>query len=146
VSSLGRVQFSVALSAEFSVAILLAMSRIDAIWAIIRAGSQHNPTKYVSVLRYIFCDTVQQIANDIYGKSVDISVCYMPMDRMTTIGVTCYFVFFLLPHSVQPAFITRAGAHDEHKLSVVFVHMFPPQSSDHNVVQTMSIPRHSVYH
>jgi hypothetical protein len=89
VSSLGRIQFSVTLSAEFSVAILLAMSRIDAIWAIIRAGSLQNPTMYVSVLRYIFCDTVQQIANDIYDNSVDISVCYMPMDRMTTIGVTC---------------------------------------------------------
>jgi len=89
VSSLGRIQFSVTLSAEFSVAILLAMSRIDAIWAIIRAGSLQNPTMYVSVLRYIFCDTVQQIANDIYGNNVDISVCYMPMDRMTTIGVTC---------------------------------------------------------
>jgi len=97
VSSLGRIQFSVTLSAEFSVAILLAMSRIDAIWAVIRAGSQHNPTMYVSVLRYIFCDTVQQIANDIYGQSVDIAVCYMPMDRMTTIGMTSYRVLFLSP-------------------------------------------------
>ena len=87
VSSLGRVQFSVTLTAEFSMAILFAISQIDAIWANIRSVSQVNPTMYISMIRYIFCDTVQQIANDIYEGNVDISVCYMPMDRMTIIGI-----------------------------------------------------------
>jgi hypothetical protein len=86
-SALGRIQFSVTLSNEFSVAILFAMSKIDAIWSSLRSVSQQNPTLYLSLARYIFCDSVRQIANNLYATKVDISVCYMPMDRMTSIGV-----------------------------------------------------------
>ena len=89
VSTLGRIQFSVTLTNDFLVAILFAMSKIDAVWSSLRAVSQQNPTLYLSVARYVLCDSVRQIAHDLYTGKVDISVCYMPMDRMTSIGMVC---------------------------------------------------------
>jgi len=89
VSTFGRIQFSVTLTNEFLVAILFAMSKMDAIWSSLRTVSQQNPTLYLSVARYVFCDSVRQIAHDLYATNLDISVCYMPMDRMTTIGAVC---------------------------------------------------------
>jgi len=86
VSSVGRVQYSVILTGDFFMDALLTISKIDAIWAKIVAESSRNPTLYISLVRYTFCDTIQRIANDMYDNKIEIAVCYMPMDRMTTIG------------------------------------------------------------
>ena len=92
-STLGRIQFSVTLTKEFAVAVVFAMSKIDAIWSSIRLASQQNPTLYLSVARYVFCDSLRLIAHDLYATKLDVSVCYMPMDRMTSLGA-CVFDCF----------------------------------------------------
>ena len=60
---------------EFFVSCLLLISQIDYIWSEIRSKSQQNPTFCISIIRYIFCDSVQQIANNIYAAIIDIAVC-----------------------------------------------------------------------
>ena len=86
VSSMGRIQYSVTLTADFFMDALLTISKIDAIWARIVAESPQNPTQCISLVHYTFCDTIQRIASDMYLNKIEIAICYMPMDRMTTIG------------------------------------------------------------
>ena len=110
VSSMGRIQYSVTLTADFFMDALLAISKIDAIWARIVAESPQNPTLYISLVRYTFCDTIQRIASDLYLNTIEIAVCYMPMDRMTTIGASSPH-----SHSIQTArihdFVRKKSLH-----------------------------------
>jgi len=86
VSSRNRIQYSVTLTHEFFLDILSLVSHMYDTWSTIRSHSQHNPTFYASIVRYIFCDTMLRIADDLHPNSVDVAVCYLPMDRMTTVG------------------------------------------------------------
>jgi len=86
VASQGHVQYTVKLNAVFFRAALLAILHLDAIWSRVRTLAQHNPTLYISLVRYFFGDTMEQIARNMYAGNMHAAVCYMPMDRMTSIG------------------------------------------------------------
>jgi len=85
-SSPNRVQYSVTLTREFFLDILSVVSHMYDTWSVIRSHSHNNPTFYASIVRYIFCDTMLRIADDLHANNVDVAVCYLPMDRMTTVG------------------------------------------------------------
>lgn len=98
VSSLNQIQYSVTLTEEFFLDILSLVSHTYDIWSAIRSDSQDNPTLYASIVRYLFCDTMLRIADDLHPNSVDAAVCYLAMDRMTTVGKS-----LSLAHNVHPA-------------------------------------------
>jgi len=86
VASQGHVQYTVKLNAVFFRAALLAISHLDAIWSRVQTLAQQNPTLYISLVRYFFCDTTEQIARNMHAGNMHAAACYMPMDRMTSIG------------------------------------------------------------
>ena len=86
VSSQNRIQYSITLNHEFFLDILSLVSHTYDTWSAIRSHSQHNPTFYASIVRYIFCDTMLRIADDLHPNNVDVAVCYLAMDRLTTVG------------------------------------------------------------
>jgi len=86
VPSLKRIQYSVTLTHTFFLDILFVISQMYANWSVIRSQSQDNPTFYASMVRYVFCDTMLRIADDLHATNVDVAVCYLSMDRMTTVG------------------------------------------------------------
>jgi len=85
-SSLNRIQYSVTLTHEFFLDILSVVSHVYDTWSVIRSHSQDNPTFYASIVRYIFCDTMLRIAEDLHANNINVAVCYLVMDRMATVG------------------------------------------------------------
>ena len=84
-----RIQYSVTLTPKFFLDILVEVSRMHEAWSIIRSQTPDNPTFYESAVRYFFCDAMARIADDIHPGAIDVAVCYLPMDRITTSGENC---------------------------------------------------------
>jgi len=95
VSGFNRIQYSVTLTAAFFSDILAVITNMYDPWSTVRAETRDNPTFYKSAVRYFFCDTMTRIADDLHPGKVDVAVCHLPMDHITTFGKTfsmCYFV------------------------------------------------------
>jgi len=86
VSGFNRIQYSVTLTRTFFLDILAMVANMYEPWSTIRSQTTDNPTFYKSAVRYFFCDAMARIADDIHPGKIDVAVCYLPMDRITTFG------------------------------------------------------------
>jgi hypothetical protein len=96
VSGFNRIQYSVTLTSTFFSDILAVVTNMYDPWSTVRAETRGNPTFYKSAVRYFFCDVMARIADDLHPGKVDVAVCHLPMDHVTTFGKTfhmsCYLV------------------------------------------------------